>query len=151
AEISIEVDPRTVFVDHGKKLRFLKDIGFNRISFGVQDAHADVQEAIKRRQSWEMTQQTFFWAKEALFSSINIDLIYGLPLQTVASFQKTIEKVLSLEPDRIALFSYAKVPHLKPHQKAIREEWLPSTVEKFGIYVLARKTWMQAGYRAIGM
>lgn len=151
AEISIEVDPRTVFLDNGQKLRFLYEHGFNRISFGVQDVSSDVQEAVRRRQSFEMTAKTYYWAREIGFTSINLDLIYGLPLQTLSSFSDTISKISALKPDRIALFSYAKVPWLKPHQKAIREEDLPSTLEKFRIYVRARREFMQAGYTAIGM
>jgi len=151
AEIAIEVDPRTVFLDQGRKLRFLHSLGFNRISFGVQDTDPKVQEAVRRRQSWEMTRTTFQWAKEIGFQSINIDLIYGLPLQTKHTFSDTILKMIQLKPDRIALFSYAKVPWLKPHQRAIREEDLPSTLEKFCIYVQARRELMKAGYVSIGM
>lgn len=151
AEISIEIDPRTVFSDQGRKLKFLKELGFNRISFGVQDADPKVQEAVRRRQSWEMTEQTFHLARELGFISINLDLIYGLPLQTPESFAETAGKIINLEPDRIALFSYARVPWLKAHQKAIQESSLPSTLDKFRIYVETRAKFMRAGYTAIGM
>jgi oxygen-independent coproporphyrinogen-3 oxidase len=150
-EIAIEIDPRTVFSDSGTKLKFLKSLGFNRVSFGVQDTNEKVQEAIKRHQSEEMSHQTFFLAKEIGFDEINLDLIYGLPLQTVDTFQKTVESILSLRPDRIALFSYAKVPWLKAHQKAIKEKDLPSLEAKFEIYTQARKAFIDAGYVAIGM
>lgn len=150
-EISIEIDPRTVFLDGGRKLEFLKKIGFNRVSFGVQDLDPKVQEAVKRRQSEEMTVATFQKAKELGFLGINLDLIYGLPFQTVTSFQRTAEKILELKPDRIAFFSYAKVPWLKPHQRAIREEDLPSVEEKFQIYVNTRELFLKHGYVAIGM
>lgn len=150
AEVSIEVDPRTVSSDHGKKLKFLRTF-FNRISFGVQDADPRVQEAVRRRQSWEMTEETFHLARELNFSGINLDLIYGLPLQTPASFSKTAEKILTLRPDRIAFFSYARVPWLKAHQKAIPEKDLPSRTEKFQIYVETRSAFMRNGYTAIGM
>ncbi len=150
-EVAIEIDPRTVTKDKGEKLRFLRHLGFNRVSFGVQDTNQDVQEAIRRRQSLEVTQETFFLAKECGFHEINIDLIYGLPLQTFDTFQKTIEDILKLRPDRIALFSYAKVPWLKPHQKAIRDDDLPPPFEKFRIYVSAREAFLKAGYEAIGM
>jgi oxygen-independent coproporphyrinogen III oxidase len=151
AEISIEVDPRNVFADKGKKLSFLRKLGFNRISFGVQDADPDVQEAVKRRQSWEMTEKTFWLARELGFSGINLDLIYGLPLQTPEKFADTAEKILALGPDRIAFFSYAKVPWLKQHQKAIPDALLPSTIDKFRIYVETRAKFMRGGYSAIGM
>jgi oxygen-independent coproporphyrinogen-3 oxidase len=150
-EISIEVDPRTVFADEAKKLETLKQLGFNRISFGVQDLDPRVQEAIKRRQSEEMTLETYAHARRLGFQGISIDLIYGLPLQTPESFRRTAAILSSLKPDRISLFSYAKVPWLKPHQKAIREEDLPSSSEKFQIYAETRRTFMESGYVAIGM
>ncbi|OGN64471.1 MAG: oxygen-independent coproporphyrinogen III oxidase [Chlamydiae bacterium RIFCSPHIGHO2_12_FULL_49_9] len=148
AEISIEIDPRTA---GSEKLRALKAFGFNRVSFGVQDLDPAVQEAVKRRQSEEMTVQTFQMAKEIGFNGINIDLIYGLPLQTPESFQKTAEKLVRLSPDRIAFYSYAKVPWLKEHQKAIKEEDLPTADEKLEIYLNARKRFLDAGYIQIGM
>ena len=151
AELSIEIDPRTVFADEGKKLVHLKTLGFNRVSFGVQDLDPRVQEAVKRRQTEEMTVETYHHARALGFDGINIDLIYGLPLQTAESFRKTAEKLTALRPDRIAFFSYAKVPWLKSHQKAIAEADLPSEVEKFQIYVEARATFMKGGYTAIGM
>jgi oxygen-independent coproporphyrinogen-3 oxidase len=151
AEISIEIDPRTVFLDQGSKLATLKRLGFNRISFGVQDLDQKVQEAIHRRQSEEMTLSTYFKARELGFSGINIDLIYGLPLQTRESFAKTAETMVALKPDRIAFYSYAKIPWLKAHQKAIPEDSLPSTEEKFRIYVETRDRFIQGGYTAIGM
>lgn len=150
-EISIEIDPRTVSEDEGKKLTFLRDLGFNRVSFGIQDSNSQVQEAVKRRQSWQMSKQTFFWAKELGFQEINLDLIYGLPLQTVSTFKQTCEDILSLKPDRIALFSYAKIPWLKAHQKAIKDEDLPEIEEKFMIYLNAREVFKEHGYAAIGM
>jgi oxygen-independent coproporphyrinogen-3 oxidase len=98
-----------------------------------------------------MTQQTFLHARELGFSSINIDLIYGLPFQTISTFEETISHIIDLRPDRIALFSYAQVPDIKPHQKAIREETLPTTEEKFRIYTCARSKLTCSGYVAIGM
>ncbi len=151
AEISIEIDPRTVYADNGKKLEVLKRLGFNRVSFGVQDLDPDVQEAVRRRQSEKMTVETFQKARELEFDGINIDLIYGLPLQTAKSFQITAEKLISLKPDRIAFSSYAKVPWLKEHQKSIPEETLPSLDEKFRIYAETRAHFMKNGYAAIGM
>jgi oxygen-independent coproporphyrinogen-3 oxidase len=151
AEISIEIDPRTVYADGGRKLATLKQLGFNRVSFGVQDLDPVVQEAVRRRQSEEMTVTTYHRARELGFSGINIDLIYGLPHQTAERFAHTAEKLLELKPDRIAFYSYAKIPWLKEHQKAIPDETLPSTEEKFRIYVESRARFMQGGYTAIGM
>ena len=151
AEMSIEIDPRTVFADQGKKLETLKQLGFNRVSFGVQDFDQRVQEAVKRRQTAEMTVETYLHAKRLGFDGVNLDLIYGLPLQTPETFRKTTEALLALRPDRIAFFSYAKVPWLKEHQKAIREEDLPTTEQKFQIYVEAREAFLEAGYTGIGM
>lgn len=150
-ELSMEIDPRTVLANDGSKLRHLRSLGFNRVSFGVQDTNDQVQEAVKRRQSLDMTQQTYHLARELGFHGINIDLIYGLPYQTQETFTKTIDDILELRPDRIALFSYAKVPWLKAHQKAIRDETLPSTHDKFQIYAQAREELVRGGYVAIGM
>ena len=106
---------------------------------------------MRRYQSYEVTRDTFYQARSLGFYGINIDLIYGLPFQTVDTFRETARQIIELKPDRIALFSYAKVPWLKPHQKAMKDETLPSTHEKFQIYVLARKMFCEAGYLAIGM
>jgi oxygen-independent coproporphyrinogen III oxidase len=150
-EIAIEIDPRTVFEDGGEKLSWLHQLGFNRVSFGVQDTDERVQNAVKRHQSLQMTQQTYQKGRSLGFKGINIDLIYGLPYQTVQSFQTTIDHILHMRPDRISLFSYARVPWLKPHQKAIPDTLLPSMEEKFQIYVDSRHRLIQAGYIAIGM
>ena len=147
-EIAIEIDPRTA---DEEKLRFLRKLGFNRVSFGVQDTNWEVQKAVKRRQSLEMTVETYRLARAMGFDVVNIDLIYGLPHQTVETFRKTVSDILEMRPDRIALFSYAKVPWLKKHQLAIKEETLPSTEEKFQIYEEAREKFTEAGYVAIGM
>ncbi len=151
AEVSIEIDPRTVVEDNGHKLRFLQQLGFNRVSFGVQDTDPKVQEAVKRRQSYAMTLHTYEMAREIGFKGINVDLIYGLPFQSVTTFDDTIGKLVAMRPDRIALFSYAKVPWLKAHQKAIPDETLPSTEEKFKIYVQARSQLIAAGYLGLGL
>lgn len=151
AEISIEIDPRTVYADGGRKLAHLKRLGFNRVSFGVQDLDPLVQEAVRRRQTEEMTVATYYKARELNFGGINIDLIYGLPFQTAKRFNRTAERLLELKPDRIAFYSYAKLPWLKKHQTAIPDETLPNTEEKFRIYVEARARFMHGGYTAIGM
>lgn len=151
AEIAIEVDPRTVVEDGGAKLQWLKKLGFNRISFGVQDTNERVQEAVRRRQSAEVTIKTYSMARSLGFQGINIDLIYGLPYQTCQTFEETINTIIALRPDRIALFSYAKIPWLKLHQKAIKDETLPPTQEKFMMYLGAREKLLAAGYKVIGM
>lgn len=151
SEVAIEIDPRTVTADNGKKLKFLKDLGFNRVSFGVQDTNSQVQEAVRRRQSYEQSRDTLYMARDMGFKSINLDLIYGLPHQTVESFDETTDKILEMRPSRIAMYSFARTPWLKPHQKAIKEESLPPTEEKFRIYTSARKKLIEAGYLAIGM
>lgn len=150
AEISMEVDPRTVFADRGSKLRALRKMGFNRVSFGVQDLDFAVQEAVKRRQTEEMTLFTYELAKELGFQGINLDLIYGLPLQTPEKFRKTAEKIAKMRPDRISFFSYANIPFLKAHQKAIMDD-LPTDLDKFTIYLETRSHFLEAGYVAIGM
>ncbi len=152
AEISIEIDPRTVSENGFQKLIDLKNMGFTRVSLGVQDTNQAVQEAVKRRQSLELTKETFFRARELGFEGINIDLIYGLPLQTRASFRDTIQTIAQeMAPDRISLFSYAKVPWAKPHQKAIPDYQLPILQEKLLMYIDARKMLLESGYTAIGM
>lgn len=148
AEIAIEIDPRTATEE---KLEGLKKLGFNRVSFGVQDLDTTVQKAIRRHQSKAVSQETFFLARALGFQGINCDLIYGLPHQTVKTFQKTVEEIILWRPDRIALFSFAYVPWLKPHQRALKEEMLPTTAEKFALYTHARTAFINAGYCAIGM
>lgn len=151
AEIAIEIDPRTVFEDEGSKLESIKALGFNRVSFGVQDTNEAVQAAVKRNQSYSVTKYTLHKARRMEFQGINVDLIYGLPRQSIETFSDTIDKVIELRPDRLALFSFALVPWLKSHQKAIPSELLPTTSEKFGMYAMARKRLIESGYLAIGM
>lgn len=150
-EVAIEIDPRTVSMDKGRKLRFLKDLGFNRISFGIQDTNPRVQEAIRRRQSREQSQQTYLLAREIGFENINIDLIYGLPFQNRDSFSQTIADVLTLRPQRISMYSFAHTPWLKLHQKALPKNSLPTVEEKFQIYTQARQQLIEGGYLTIGM
>src|SRR5215467_7887616 len=107
AEIGIEVDPRVTSREH---LETLRRLGFNRLSMGIQDFQPDVQKAINRIQPFEMTRDLLLSARRLGFDSINVDLIYGLPYQTPPSFAETVDQILSLNPDRIALFSYAHVP-----------------------------------------
>jgi oxygen-independent coproporphyrinogen-3 oxidase len=118
-EASVEVDPRRLTRDH---LVALREIGFNRASMGVQDFNPKVQESVHRIQPREMTQQAMDWMRELGYGSINLDLIYGLPHQTVESFDETLDIVLQMEPDRLAVFSYAHVPWVKPAQKILEQQ-----------------------------
>ena len=122
-EAGVEIDPRRLTRDH---IVALREIGFNRASLGVQDFDAKVQEAVHRVQPREMTEQVLGWVRELGFSSINFVLIYGLPNQTVESFNRTLDIVLSLQPDRLAVFSYAHVPWVKPAQKILEHKILPT-------------------------
>jgi len=147
-EYSIEIDPRTLEED---TLSVLRRIGFNKISFGVQDFNQEVQKAVNRIQSYEETKNAIKTARENKFCTINIDLIYGLPLQTESSFTDTIERVIELSPERISVYNYAHLPHLFKTQKQIREGDLPSTNEKLRIIQQAIRMLTEAGYVYIGM
>jgi len=126
-EAGVEIDPRRLTREH---IVALRDVGFNRASFGVQDFEPKVQEAVHRLQPRELTERALGWARELGFSSVNFDLIYGLPHQTVETFNRTLDIVLSLEPDRLAVFSYAHVPWVKPAQKILEQKTLPSAEVK---------------------
>lgn len=147
-EASVEIDPRGLRRDHVAAFR---EVGFNRTSFGVQDFNPKVQEAINRVQSEEITRQTVVWARELGFESINLDLIYGLPFQTVASFADSIDKIIDISPDRIAVFNYAHVPWLKKHQNIIPTESIPSADERLAILKMSIEKLIEAGYEYIGM
>lgn len=149
AEISIEVNPRDLDRDY---VWFLKDLGFKRVSFGLQDFDSKVQAAINRIQPEAMLFNAMGWLREAGFESINVDLIYGLPYQTLATFHDTLEKTLSLDPDRIAVFNFAYVPWLKPVQKKhIDPATLPGPAEKLEIFHMTIDRLTSAGYQFIGM
>lgn len=148
AEFSIEVDPRVTTDEH---LQALRESGFNRLSMGVQDFNPEVQAAVHRLQPFEKTAELIHNARKRGFESINIDLMYGLPHQSIESFAATLEQVRELDPDRIALFHYAHVPWLKPAQKLIKSEDLPDTESKTQIFELAIATFLERGYRYIGM
>jgi oxygen-independent coproporphyrinogen III oxidase len=122
-EAGVEIDPRRLTREH---IVALREIGFNRASLGVQDFEPKVQEAIHRIQPRDLTQRTLDWARELGFGSVNFDLIYGLPFQTVETFSHTLETVLEMSPDRLAVFSYAHVPWIKPTQKILEQKILPS-------------------------
>lgn len=148
AEIAIEVDPR---VTSHEQLQALRARGFNRLSLGVQDLDARVQEAIGRAQPVPVTAATVEEAQRLGFRGINVDLIYGLPHQTPASFAETLDSVIALSPDRLAIYSFAFLPWLKGNQKRLGEEVLPSGDAKISLLLLARDKLLAAGYRAIGM
>jgi oxygen-independent coproporphyrinogen-3 oxidase len=147
SEIGIEVDPRVTSRAH---LETLRKMGFNRLSMGIQDFHPDVQKAVHRIQPFEMTRDLLFSARQLGFDSINVDLIYGLPYQTPESFAHTVDQIISLSPDRIALFSYAHVPWLKKQQGSFIGH-LPEGMVKFEIFRTGLLKFVQAGYLYIGM
>ncbi|MGL4573638.1 MAG: oxygen-independent coproporphyrinogen III oxidase, partial [Burkholderiaceae bacterium] len=122
AEVSIEVDPRTA---SPARLQALADMGFNRLSFGIQDFDPAVQHAVHRVQPYEMVRDLMHAAREIGFASINADLIYGLPMQTAESFARTVAQVAALRPDRIALYAYAHLPERFKPQRRIHEHQLP--------------------------
>jgi len=148
AEISIEVDPRKV--DAGA-VAFLGQLGFNRISVGVQDFDADVQKAVNRIQSEAETRVVTDAARANGFVSVNIDLIYGLPRQTLPGFSATLDKVIAASPDRIALYNYAHLPHLFKPQRRISLDEVPTPETKLAILALAIDKLGAAGYVYIGM
>ncbi|MFY9555551.1 MAG: oxygen-independent coproporphyrinogen III oxidase [Blastocatellia bacterium] len=147
AEISIEVDPRVTTERH---CRALRRSGFNRLSMGIQDFDPVVQKTIHRVQPYEDTRRLFDYCRALGFDSINFDLIYGLPHQTAESFASTVEKVIAMGPDRIAVFSYAHVPWMKKQQGSFTR-FLPVGFEKFRIFTDAIRKLGNAGYRFIGL
>lgn len=148
AEISLEIHPPVTTFE---QLDTLRRIGFNRVSMGIQDFDPDVQRAVNRPQPFEQTRDLIAHCRELGFASVNTDLMYGLPLQTLEKFEATLAKVATFRPDRLALFNYAHVPWLKPHQKLIKLESLPPRDEKIGIFELAIAEFVRQGYRYIGM
>lgn len=148
AEVAIEVDPR---VTTPAQLDLLKELGFNRISLGVQDFNPQVQESIHRIQPLDMVAATTEHCRKLGFEGLNFDLIYGLPHQSVESFEKTVQDVIKLSPDRIALYNYAHVPWLSPHQSQMPEAALPNSDIKFQILQTALQMLTEAGYLYIGM
>jgi oxygen-independent coproporphyrinogen-3 oxidase len=147
-EFSIEVDPRTI---SPPQIQHLRDLGFNRLSFGVQDFDAAVQAAVNRLQSEEQTRELVAAARRAAFKSVSVDLIYGLPLQTRASFAVTLDKIIDLRPDRIAAYSYAHLPELVRAQRLIRREDMPPPERKLELLELTIERLTAAGYVYIGM
>lgn len=149
AERAVEVDPCVTTDAH---LSVLRELGFNRISMGLQDLDPQVQAAVGRVQPLSLTRRQVTLARQLGFSSINLDLIYGLPYQTPTSFAETVEQVIGeLAPDRVAVFSYAHVPWIKPHQKKLEALPMPQGWEKFLIFRAAAERFLAAGYTFIGM
>ncbi|MGE0357435.1 MAG: oxygen-independent coproporphyrinogen III oxidase [Burkholderiales bacterium] len=147
-EYAIEIDPRSCSPE---TIRLLAGLGFNRASFGVQDFDPAVQRAVNRIQPYEMTRDVVAASRASGFRSLNVDLIYGLPKQSVSSFADTVERVLELRPDRIALYSYAHLPQRFKPQRRILDADLPSAPEKLSILARAIELFNRAGYIYIGM
>jgi oxygen-independent coproporphyrinogen-3 oxidase len=148
AEISIEVDPRVTTDEHVAALR---ECGFNRISMGVQDIDPKVQEAIHRIQPIEQTRHLVEVSRASGFVGVNFDLIYGLPYQTEESFSRTLDRVLEIEPDRLALYSYAHVTWIAKQQRGFERKDLPGASMKLRIMLMAIERFLDAGYRFIGL
>jgi oxygen-independent coproporphyrinogen-3 oxidase len=148
AELAIEVDPRVTTTAH---LDALADLGFNRVSMGVQDLTPAVQEAIGRIQSLDQTRRLIEHARTRGFHGINVDLIYGLPLQTEETFEQTVNAVIGLGVDRAAVYSFAFVPWVRGHQKKLEESDFPEAALKLRLFAIARERFLQAGFEPIGM
>lgn len=147
-EYSIEIDPREA---SGETIKLLRELGFNRMSLGVQDFDPKVQKAVNRIQSEEQTFEVLLAAREAGFLSVNVDLIYGLPHQTKDSFMQTLEKVLEVEPNRFSIFNYAHMPSMFPTQKKMNEADMPTPDQKLAILQSTTERLLEAGYVYIGM
>jgi oxygen-independent coproporphyrinogen-3 oxidase len=148
AEAGLEIDPR---VTSAEQLTVLRRLGFNRLSMGVQDFTAEVQEAVNRVQSYEQTRTLVDQARRLGYASLNIDLIYGLPYQTEAGFQQTLDLVVGLRPERVAVYSFAFVPWMAAHMKRLPEHGLPGPALKLALLGRAQQAFAAAGYRQIGM
>lgn len=147
-DMSIEIDPRRINPSYVERLAA---IGFSRLSIGVQDINQVVQEKINRIQSTSFIEHLVKQAKTNKFDSVNLDLIYGLPSQTLQIFERTLDKIIDIDPHRISLFSYAHLPSQFAAQRKIKEAWLPSANEKLALFELAVKKLTNAGYLFIGM
>jgi oxygen-independent coproporphyrinogen-3 oxidase len=147
-EFSFEGHPNNTTKEH---LQSLYNIGFRRVSFGVQDLNVKVQTAINRIQPFEKTKQVTDWAREIGYESVNFDLIYGLPFQTIETIKETIETVIQLQPNRIAFYSYAHVPWTKKSQRAYDENDLPKGKDKYALYELGKQLFTDANYTDVGM
>jgi len=148
AEISIEVNPR--YLDENY-VYFLRNLGFNRISFGIQDFDPQVQTAVNRVQPESLLKDAMGWIRSADFESVNVDLIYGLPHQTLQTFEQTLRKTIDMQPDRIAVFNFAYIPWMKPVQRNLAVEAMPPAQEKLEILKMTIDELTSHGYRYIGM
>jgi oxygen-independent coproporphyrinogen III oxidase len=148
AELGVEVDPRVTTFEH---LEALRSLGFNRLSMGVQDFNEKVQEAVNRIQGYELTRDLIVRARELGYTSINIDLIYGLPHQTLDTFTATLAQAVTLRPDRVAAYSFAFVPWMKAHMKDLDVAALPVPETKLALLAATVDAFTGAGYRQIGM
>ena len=148
AELGVEIDPRTV---QAGTLELLAELGFNRNSFGVQDFDAEVQQAVNRIQPLEMVEQAVVESRKYNFHSINADLIYGLPKQTLESFSKTLDSLIRVSPDRIALYNYAHLPKRFKAQRLIVAIDLPSAEARLQIFLMSMRRLLDAGYVYIGL
>ena len=147
-ETAVEIDPRTLTCE---TVFALKEAGVTRASIGVQDLEPGVQKAVGRVQSFKQTARAVDWLRDAGIANINLDLMYGLPYQTVETVAATVQRSLALDPDRIALFGYAHVPWMKRHQKLLPEQALPGAIERFAQSQAAAVAAQQAGFRPIGL
>jgi oxygen-independent coproporphyrinogen III oxidase len=147
-EASVEVHPGHTTREH---LVMLRDLGFTRISIGVQDFDPEVQRIVNRNQPYEVTKTCTDSARELGYTSVNYDLIYGLPKQTIERFAESVDKTIELRPDRIALYSFALVPWIKPAQRSYTDEDIPKAAEKRALYEMARERLQASGYVEIGM
>ncbi|MFO8030005.1 MAG: oxygen-independent coproporphyrinogen III oxidase [Cyclonatronaceae bacterium] len=147
-EFAVEIDPRRLTEDH---VAALAEIGCNRASIGIQDIRKDVQKAINRIQPMEINERAIRWLREAGIHNINVDLIYGLPLQDRKSFETTLDAVKQLDPDRFAIFNYAHVPWLMPSQKLLDRHPMPEPHEKFAMLEMMIRNLTSSGYTYIGM
>ena len=148
ADFSFEGHPANTTTEH---LQTLYNLGFKRVSFGIQDFDEKVQDTINRYQSFEQVQSVVQAARKIGYQSVNFDLVYGLPFQKLATITETIEKVNELKPDRIAFYSYAHVPWMRPGQRKFTEKDLPLDIEKRALYEQGLKMFIDAGYEDVGM
>jgi oxygen-independent coproporphyrinogen-3 oxidase len=147
-EASVEIDPRGLTFEH---MQAFRESGFNRVSMGVQDFDPKVQEAVNRIQPEKITRDAVEWSRKLGFKSINLDMIYGLPYQTLDSFERSLKKVIEISPERIAVFNFAHVPWLKSHQKLIDKNTLPPPEVKLQILKMTIELLTSSGYVYIGM
>ncbi len=147
-EFSFEGHPSNTTFEH---LKALFDLGFRRVSFGIQDFDEKVQDTINRYQSFDEVKKVMQYSREIGYTSINVDLVYGLPYQTSTTIKDTIQKIISLRPERIAFYSYAHVPWLKPGQRKYSEKDLPADSVKRALYESGKELFSAAGYKDVGM